>query len=244
MVAEYVACDADIAAVASLIADPTRAAVLTSLLDGRALAAGELARLAGVSPATASAHLARLLAGGLVTVVSQGRHRYYRLSGPEVAEVLEVLARVSPRPPVRSLRQSRQARLLGEARTCYDHLAGRAGVELLAAMVDAGHLAGRDSYEITAPGEAALAELGVDLAAARAARRRFAPACVDWTERRPHLGGALGAAITGALIERDWYRRGPVPRLLEVTELGRKGLAAMLSCKGLTSNTPVTRARE
>ncbi|MET8142372.1 winged helix-turn-helix domain-containing protein [Sphaerisporangium sp. NPDC005288] len=240
MVAEYVAYDADIAAVASLIADPTRAAVLTALLDGRALAAGELARLAGVSAATASAHLARLLAGGLVTVVSQGRHRYYRLSGPEVAEVLEVLARVSPRPQVRSLRQSRQARMLREARTCYDHLAGRAGVKLLEAMLAAGHLAGRDSYELTAHGGRALAELGVDVDAVRAVRRRFAPACMDWTERRPHLAGALGAAITRSLLERGWYRPGPAPRLLELTDLGGEGLAAMFSCKGLTSNTPVT----
>ncbi len=229
MVAEHVANDADIAKVAALIADPTRAAVLTALLDGRALAAGELARLAGVSPATASSHLARLLAGGLVTVATQGRHRYYRLSGPEVAEVLEVLARVSPRPAVRSLRQSRQARLLEEARTCYDHLAGRAGVELLTHLVEAGHLVGQDAFELTAAGEAALAELGVDVAAARASRRRFAPACLDWTERRPHLAGALGAAVTRSLLERDWYRRGSARRVLEVTDLGRKGLAAMFS---------------
>ncbi|WP_405147502.1 metalloregulator ArsR/SmtB family transcription factor [Sphaerisporangium sp. NBC_01403] len=240
MDAQHVARDADIASVASLIADSTRAAVLTALLDGRALAAGELARLAGVSPATASAHLSRLLSGGLVTVVSQGRHRYYRLSGPEVAEILEVLARVSPRPAVRSLRQSRQARLLEEARTCYDHLAGRAGVGLLAAMVEAGHLAGEDAYEVTAAGEPALAELGVDVAGARASRRRFAPACLDWTERRPHLGGALGAAITRSLLERDWYRHGPTRRALELTDLGRKGLAAMFPGKGLTSYTPVT----
>ncbi|MEU9889449.1 helix-turn-helix transcriptional regulator [Sphaerisporangium sp. NPDC051017] len=240
MVAQRVACDADIASVASLIAEPARAAVLTALLDGRALAAGELADLAGVSPSTVSAHLARLLDGGLVTVVSQGRHRYYRLAGPEVAEVLEVLARVSPRPAVRSLRQSRQARLLGEARTCYDHLAGRAGVELLGAMLAAGHLTGDDAFEVTEAGEAALAGLGADLAAARRSRRRFAPACLDWTERRPHLAGALGAEITRALLERDWYRRGPTRRVLQLTDLGRKGLAAMFPCKGLTCNTPVT----
>ncbi|MFC4585163.1 ArsR/SmtB family transcription factor [Sphaerisporangium corydalis] len=244
MVAQHVARDADIASVASLIADPTRAAVLTALLDGRALAAGELARLAGVTPATASAHLSRLLDGGLVTVASQGRHRYYRLTGPEVAEVLEVLARISPRPAVRSLRQSRQARLLEEARTCYDHLAGRAGVRLLAALVDAGYLVGQDAYELTGSGETALSELGVDVAAARASRRRFAPACLDWTERRPHLAGALGAAITQALLERDWYRHGASRRVLEPTELGRKGLAAMFSGKELTCSTPVTQARE
>ncbi|WP_214411704.1 ArsR/SmtB family transcription factor [Sphaerisporangium fuscum] len=240
MVAEYVAYDADIASVASLLADPSRAAVLTALMDGRALAAGELARLSGVSAATASAHLAKLLSGGLVTVVAQGRHRYYRLAGPEVAELLEALARVSPSPPVRSLRQSRQARLLREARTCYDHLAGQAGVGLLDSMIEAGYLVGGDAYEPTPSGDAALRELGVDVAAARASRRRFAPACLDWTERRPHLAGALGAAITEALLERDWYRRGGTRRVLELTDLGRKGLAEMFSCKELTSNTPVT----
>ncbi|GII65493.1 transcriptional regulator [Sphaerisporangium krabiense] len=232
--------EADIASVAALIAEPSRAAVLTALLDGRALAAGELARLAGVSPATASAHLARLLDGGLLSVAGQGRHRYYRLAGPEVAEILEVLARVSPRLPVRSLRQSRRARLLGEARTCYDHLAGRAGVGLLAAMLAAGHLTGADAFEVTPAGEEALAGLGADLTAARRSRRRFAAACLDWTERRPHLAGALGAEITRALLERDWYRREPAGRALRLTELGEKGLAAMFPCKGLTSHTPVT----
>jgi DNA-binding transcriptional ArsR family regulator len=121
---------ADIAPVAALMGDRGRAAMLTALLDGRPLAAGELARTAGVSAQTASAHLARLLDGGLVTVVRQGRHRYYRLAGPEVAEVIEALSRISPAVEVRSLRQSREARRLHRARSCYDHLAGEAGVAL------------------------------------------------------------------------------------------------------------------
>ncbi|MFI7439623.1 ArsR/SmtB family transcription factor [Nonomuraea indica] len=237
MAAEHVARDADIAPVAALIADPTRAAILTALLGGRALAAGELARLAGVSAATASAHLSRLLDGGLVDVVRQGRHRYYRLAGHEVAEVLEVLARVGTRPPVRSLRQSRQARLLEEARTCYDHLAGRAGVGLLDQLRAGGHL---DGEEVTPAGERLLARLGVDVTAARRARRRFAPECLDWTERRAHLGGALGAAVTGALLDLGWYVRGPVPRAVTLTDEGRGGLAALFSGKELTSHTPVT----
>ncbi|MFC7583962.1 ArsR/SmtB family transcription factor [Nonomuraea antimicrobica] len=217
---EYIVRDADIAPVAALIADPTRAAILTALLGGRALAAGELARMAGVSAATASAHLARLLDGRLVDVVSQGRHRYYRLAGHEVAEVLEVLARVSARPPVRSLRQSRQARLLEEARTCYDHLAGRAGVGLLDRLREGGYL---DGHDLTGAGERLLSGLGVDVAGVRRSRRRFAPECLDWTERRPHLGGALGAAITEVLFERGWYRRGNVPRAVVLTEEGRRG---------------------
>lgn len=240
MVAEYIAADADIAPVAGLMADPTRAAMLTVLLDGRALAAGELARLAGVSPATASAHLARLLDGGMVTVAAAGRHRYYRLAGPEVAEVLEALAGLSVRPAVRSLRQSRQARQLQEARTCYDHLAGRAGVELLDALLAAGYLTGQDAFEVTSAGEAGFGELGVDVDTVREGRRRFAPACLDWTERRSHLGGALGAALTGALLDRGWYRRGAARRLVEVTDSGRAGITAIFACKGLTSHTPVT----
>ncbi|MGW0199115.1 ArsR/SmtB family transcription factor [Nonomuraea sp. NPDC003201] len=234
---EYIARDADIAPVAALIADPTRAAMLTALLDGRALAAGELARVAGVSAATASAHLSRLLDGRLVDVVRQGRHRYYRLAGHDVAEVLEVLARVSARPPVRSLRQSRQARMLEEARTCYDHLAGRAGVGLLDRLAEGGYYAAQD---LTEAGERLLAGIGVDVDGARRSRRRFAPECLDWTERRSHLGGALGAAITEVLFERDWYRRGKVPRAVVLTDEGRAGLSALFPSKELTSGTPVT----
>lgn len=237
MAVEHVAGDADIAPVAALIADPTRAAILTALLGGKALAAGELARLSGVSPATASAHLAKLLDGHLVDVVKQGRHRYYRLSGHEIAEVLEVLARISARPAVRSLRQSRQSRLLEEARTCYDHLAGRAGVTLLDRLREGGYL---DGVEPTQQGEDLLASLGVDVAGARSARRRFAAECLDWTERRAHLGGALGAAITGVLLERGWYVRGKTPRAVTLTSEGRQGLETMFSGKELTSHSPVT----
>ncbi|GAA4961999.1 DNA-binding transcriptional ArsR family regulator [Nonomuraea thailandensis] len=234
---EHIARDADIAPVAALIADPTRAAMLTALLGGRALAAGELARMSGVSAATASAHLAKLLDGRLVDVVRQGRHRYYRLAGHEIAEVLEVLAGISARPPVRSLRQSRQARMLEEARTCYDHLAGRAGVGLLDRLREGGYYDGQD---VTEAGERLLSRLGVDVAGARRSRRRFAPECLDWTERRAHLGGALGAAITEVLFERGWYRRGSVPRAVLLTDEGREGLAELFSGKGLTSVTPVT----
>src|SRR5262245_63440227 len=133
---------AEIAPVAALMGDPARAAMLTALLDDRALAAGELADLAGVSPATASEHLTRLLGGGLVTVTSQGRHRYYRLAGHRVAAAIEALSHLSPPAPVRSLRQSRQAAALARARTCYDHLAGQAGVALLDSLLAGGVLAG------------------------------------------------------------------------------------------------------
>src|ERR1700677_4959268 len=127
--------DTDIAPAAALMADPTRATILSALLPNRPLAAGELARLAGVSAATASFHLAKLLDGNMITVARQGRHRYYRLSGHEVATALEAIGLISPALPVRTLRQSREAAALSEARTCYDHLAGRAGVGLLDALL-------------------------------------------------------------------------------------------------------------
>jgi len=230
---------ADIAPVAALLADPARASLLTALLDGPPLAAGELSQIAGVSAATASAHLARLLEGGLVRVTQQGRHRYYRLAGHEIAEVLEVMAHISPVRPVRSLRQSREAAALAEARTCYDHLAGRAGVALLDALLAAGILAGTGTgtgtgtggtdlpaaFEVTSTGARALASFGVDVTAARGSRRRFAGACLDWTQRRPHLNGALGAAITARLVDLGWITRGPGRRAVRVTPAGRDGLA-------------------
>ena len=222
---------ADIAPVAALLADPARAAMLGALLGGSALAAGELSQVAGISPATASAHLARLLDGGLVTVTRQGRHRYYRLAGHEVASVLEAIAQISPVRPVRSLRQSRDAVALAQARTCYDHLAGRAGVALFDALVRGGILTGNGTghdaaYEVTAEGVDKLAGFGVHVAEVRRSRRRFAGACLDWTQRRPHLNGALGAAVTDRLLELRWIERGPSRRAVRVTEPGLAGLAA------------------
>jgi len=222
---------ADIAPAAALMADPARAAMLGALLGGTPLSAGELSHLAGVSPATASAHLARLLDGGLVAVTRQGRHRYYRLAGHEVATVIEALAQISPVRPVRSLRQSQEAAALAQARTCYDHLAGQAGVELLDALLRAGVLNGNGSgadvaYEVTAEGAERLAGFGVDVVQVRRSRRRFAGACLDWTQRRPHLNGALGAAVTGRLLELGWIERGPSRRAVKITGPGQDGLAA------------------
>src|SRR5690348_11024676 len=278
--AEYTVCDVNIVPAASLLAEPTRAAMLTALLDDRPLAAGELARLAGVSAATASAHLARLLDGGLVTVISQGRHRYYRLAGPQVAAAMEALANLSPVTPVRSLRQSQDAAALAQARTCYDHLAGRAGVALLEALLAQGILTpapsggelaacgpdgtgngatansvaanggggapdgahagyeGRHAraapqapirpgaFEVTPDGMATLTSFGLNIAALEKTRRRFAGACLDWTERKPHLNGALGAAMTARLLGLGWIERGSRRRAVRVTPAGREGLAA------------------
>lgn len=227
----YVAYESDIAPVAGLISDPTRAAMLTALLDGRALAAGELARLAGVTPATASSHLGRLLDGRLVTVHAQGRHRYYRLANSDVAQVLEVIARISPTVRIHSLRQSRQAAMLQAARTCYDHLAGRAGVALLDALLDKGVLVPvGEVYEVPADGEELLLGLGIDVPAARRSRRKFAGPCIDWSERRPHLNGALGAVLTARLLDLGWFARGRQRRALVLTDAGRAGLTEVFDC--------------
>jgi DNA-binding transcriptional ArsR family regulator len=230
--AEYTARDVDMVPAASLLAEPTRAAMLTALLDDRPLAAGELARLAGVSAATASAHLARLLDGGLVTVVRQGRHRYYRLAGARVAAAMEALAHLSPATPVRSLRQSQDATALAQARTCYDHLAGQAGVALLDALLARKLLVAPqahilpDRFDVTAAGLATFGSFGLDMGALKRTRRRFAGACLDWTERKPHLNGALGAAITARLLGLGWIERGPRRRAVRVTPAGAEGLAA------------------
>jgi DNA-binding transcriptional ArsR family regulator len=240
-----VAYRADIAPPAALMADRTRAMMLTALLEGRPLAAGELAQLAGVSAATASAHLSRLLDGGFVARTRQGRHHYYRLAGHEVAAAIEALSHLGRPVPVRSLRQSREAAALAQARTCYDHLAGRAGVALLDALLATGVLASAagawgtaglpdgaarpsagEAYVVTEAGTGTLSDFGVDLAALRAVRRRFAGQCLDWTQRRPHLSGALGAAITARLLELGWIERGSHRRAVQVSPAGRQGLAA------------------
>ena len=232
--------DADIASAAALIADSTRAAILRALLPDRPLAAGELARVAGVSAATASFHLAKLLEGGLITVIRQGRHRYYRLSGHEVAAALEALGLISPGLPVRSLRQSREAAALAEARTCYDHLAGRAGVEVLDGLLRQGLLeekSGRTDrgatsshrFEVTGAGAKELGSFGLNLLQLRRSRRQFAGTCIDWTQRRRHLNGALAAAITSRMFELGWIERTPQSqrrRSVRVTPVGFEGLAS------------------
>jgi DNA-binding transcriptional ArsR family regulator len=214
--------DADVALIAGLIGEPTRAAVLMALIDGRALAASTLAQEAGVAPSTVSGHLGRLTDAGLVQVEASGRNRYYRLAGAEVAETLESLARLAPPKPVRSLRQATRAHALRRARSCYDHLAGRLGVALTEALLERGDLvserssndatdpilgAGRaHAFHLTDSGAEHLVELGVEVAPQ--SRRPLIRYCVDWSEQRPHLGGALGAGLLQMLFDRDWVTRG------------------------------------
>jgi DNA-binding transcriptional ArsR family regulator len=220
--------DIDLAAVGALVGNPSRAAMLDALMTGRALTATELARVAGVSAATASEHLAKLREGGLVEVVSQGRHRYHRLASADVGAALESLSHIAPRKPVTTLRQSSRARSLAEARTCYDHLAGRSGVSLHDGLLARGWLVPEPGgYAVSEAGAEGLLSWGVDLTAARAARRRLARPCLDWTERREHLAGSLAAALVTALIDgpEPWFRRrADDHRGLRPTDLGRARL--------------------
>lgn len=236
---------ADVASVAAAIGDPTRARILHALGDGRALPAGVLANEAGVRPSTMSAHLARLVDAGLITVEPNGRHRYYRLSGAVVSDVLEALAAIAPPLPVRSLREGNRAYALRRSRLCYDHLAGRLGTGVMRALLDAGALTGGDGvhhaeravrdrlsaygrdmdYRLTARGRRLVADFGVDLDAFPA-RRPAVRYCVDWTEQRHHLSGALGAALTGRMFELGWLRSGTAARVVHVTDAGHAGLVA------------------
>jgi DNA-binding transcriptional ArsR family regulator len=216
--------DANIAAVASLLADPVRATIMITLSDGRALPAGELARLAHVAPSTASSHLSKLAEGGLIEVESWGRHRYYRVAGPEIVGAIEALSLVSPAKPVRSLRQSREAEAVRFARTCYDHLAGFLGVKFTRSLVELDVLRElEDGYEVTEEGLLHLLEFGVDLSG-RKERMRFAPAHIDWSERYRHFAGPLAKAAASRLFELEWVARTPSSRAVRVTKAGQAGL--------------------
>ena len=221
--------DARVAPTAALLADPARAAMLWALSDGRALPAGELAQVARVGAPTASAHLARLTAGGLLACERHGRHRYYRLANPAVVAALEALAALAPPTPAASPREAHAGRAVRLARTCYDHLAGVLGVQVTEALVAQGALVlvGR-GYPVTDGGRERFAALGVDVAAvereARRTRRPLTRACLDWSERRYHLAGALGAALADRLLAAGWVERTPASRALRITNDGRRAL--------------------
>ena len=216
--------EVDLAAAAKLMADSSRAAVLVELSDGRALPPSELAEVAGVSRSTMSEHLAKLQKAGFLAVERGGRNRYYRLAGPEVATAVEALAALAPRSEVHSLRQANRAGALGAARTCYGHLAGQLGVGITDALVDRG-LVEREGevFLLTARGAEFLVDLGIEKPP------RAGKSCNDWSERRPHLAGKLGVALTKRLFELDWVRRTERRRAVEVTEVGKRELAARLS---------------
>ena len=222
--------EANIAVPAALIGDPARAAILQALFDGRALPATALAWAAGISAQSASNHLARLVGGGLLKVSAQGRHRYYRLAGPEVAQVLEALAVLGPPPRALVRPLDSKARGLREARSCYDHIAGRLGVALADAMEQGGLIEadGPDRYRLTEAGRERLTALGVDLSRPKTARRGPLRPCLDWTERRRHLAGPLAARLMTRLMELGWLRRTGPTRALLLTPTGHRGLSDAL----------------
>jgi DNA-binding transcriptional ArsR family regulator len=235
--------DADIATIGALVSDPGRARILLALGDGRALPASVLADEAGVVASTASAHLNKLVKGGMLRVERHGRHRYFRLAGPEVGDLIEALARISPPAPVRSLKQGSKAHAVRFARTCYDHLAGVLGTELMGALLERDLLTGGDGvfdpdaaggdrlsapgldhdYRLTSGGLRELKAFGIDFDALPS-RRPLVRYCVDWSEQRHHLAGALGAAIAARMIELGWVRKAPRSRAVHVSDEGFAGL--------------------
>jgi DNA-binding transcriptional ArsR family regulator len=211
--------EADVAAAASLLAEPARASLVIALTEYEALPASALAARAGIAPSTASEHLRRLVDGGLLSVRSNGRRRYFRLADPAVADAIEALAVIAPQPPVRSLREATKSELIREARTCYDHLAGRLGVALAAALEEQAVVVRKNGgYELGRRAEARCDELGIDLAELKAQRRPVVRACLDWSERELHVAGAFGAALAARLFELGWIRRREGNRSVEVTD--------------------------
>jgi DNA-binding transcriptional ArsR family regulator len=210
-----------LAEAAALLGDAARAGIVTALWDGRARPAGELARIAGVAPATASGHLAKLVAGGVLRVQPQGRHRYYRL-----ADALESLARLLP---PRDAGAAEPVTPLRRARLCYDHLAGQLGVTIADGLVARGWLRlDHDAWTLLPLGRRGFARFGVDVDGLERGRRPLLRSCIDWTERREHLGGALGAAFAMHLFERDWLRSERGSRAVLVTTAGRQALRQVL----------------
>lgn len=214
----------NMAEIASLLGETSRATMLASMMDGRFHTASELANMAAIKPQTASFHLAKLVAGKLVKVEKQGRHRYFQLADEEIAHLLESFLVISPTPEVRSLKQSSQMKLLKDARTCYDHLAGKLGVQLTDSLLNAGYLKRAEKqFLITSEGAQFFTDFGLDLDELKRKRRSFSPACLDWSERRYHLAGALGQGILAHLLNLGWVTRVPSIRAIKVTEKGRAG---------------------
>ncbi len=221
----------ELASLAALLADQTRAAICLALLDGRAWTAGELAAHAGVAPSTATDHLHRLISGGLLVERRQGRHRYVQLAGPAVAQLIEDLAaHTGPtRTPVRGLREATAGAALRRGRTCYDHLAGRLGVALTDAMTAAGLLDQTGGFALTPAGLTWLTdELGLDPAELRQSRRPLARGCLDWTERRQHLAGIAGAELCRRLLDNRWVARVGSGRAVRITPSGKSELGRLL----------------
>lgn len=220
-----------VAAIGALIGDPARATMLCALLEGRELAASELAGRSGVAANAASAHLAKLVAGGLLSVRASGRQRLFRLSSEDVARAIETLALIAPPAKIIALSQSRISDDLRRARSCYDHLAGRLGVAVTDALVRRKLIVPSTGaqYRMTDKGQSFCASLGIDVEHLRQTRRRFASQCIDWSERRPHLAGATGAALRELFLARRWVERTASSRALRITPSGRSWMRSTLS---------------
>ena len=235
-----------LAEIAHLMGDPARANMLHALMDGRALTAKELAWIAGVAPQTASGHLAKLMQGGLLAVTVQGRHRYHRLAGPEVAQALEGLMVLAGAGMAGRRLPQRVGAELSQARTCYDHFAGRFGTAIHDALVAGGHLAvAQGGYGLTRSGEGVFAALGID-PSGKAPRRAPLRPCLDWSERRPHLAGPLAAALACRCFETGWVLRRKDSRAVTLTAAGLASIAAALPgfvCDAPEAFSPAAPAR-
>jgi DNA-binding transcriptional ArsR family regulator len=222
------------AEIAALIGDPARANILAALMDGRALTASELAYVAGITPQTASGHLSRMLEARLVTAEKQGRHRYFRLGGEPVARAIEALMVLSQDGPKRHRPTGPRDGAMRFARTCYDHLAGTLGVAVTDALMQRGYLVeDAGDFTLTPAGEQALRGFGVAVDAPKKRKRAFARRCLDWSERRAHLGGALGSALLDRFEAEGWIARTPDCRTVTLTPQGKAGLAARFGIEGL-----------
>jgi DNA-binding transcriptional ArsR family regulator len=220
----------DMAAIAALVGDPARANILCALLDGRALTASELAYAAHITPQTASGHLGKLAKANLIVPAQQGRHRYFRLAGAHVGRMLESISAVAAISPPR-LRPIRIDETMRNARMCYDHLAGRLGVTLADALSEQQHIEFSDDGGVVTPsGEAFFARFGIDLSSARKNKRLFCRPCLDWSERRTHLAGAVGAAIADRLMDLNWIKRKRDSRAITVTPIGWSKIEQTFSC--------------
>jgi DNA-binding transcriptional ArsR family regulator len=228
--------DPDLAVVAALIGDRTRAAMLLALLDGRALPAAELAYRGAASPQAASAHLRKLLQGELLAVAASGRQRLYRLATREVARAIEALLAIAPPARIVALNQHGAAQRLRQGRTCYDHLAGRLGVAVTDALLARGFLREEDAaFRVTRLGERFFEGLGIRVPELRAHRRALARPCMDWTERRPHLAGSLGMRVRDCFVANGWIARHPGDRSVRLTERGRRALARLFGAHAVSS---------
>jgi DNA-binding transcriptional ArsR family regulator len=215
-----------LAQVAALIGDVARANILSALMGGGALTAGELAFRAGVSPQTTSGHLAKLADAHLIALEKQGRHRYYRIASPELAQAIEALMTVAVAGPLRHRPVGPKDEALRAARTCYDHVAGRLGIGLARSLTDCGHVILADgAATVTESGQRFLAEFGIDLVASDQSRRPLCRTCLDWSERRPHLAGRLGAGLLDRTLALGWVARVSDSRALRITPAGRRGFA-------------------